>query len=150
MISTLDKNIKSYESLKDTTAEIITLRESLSLTNEIFIRNIKLLPLLLWLKLKNEYYYRKYGEKEDFRTFMEDFIADIYRKTEEKAKELSLDKQKKEELFIKVVSDLAFSKKVKNMLKEDAEEAIQSVKMQEEFSKHKEQLKEIFQKLNTR
>ena len=150
MISTLDRNIKSYENLKDTTAEIITLRESLSLTNEIFIRNIKLLPLLLWLKLRNEYYYRKYGEKEDFRTFIEDFIADIYRKTEEKAKELSLDKQKREELFIKVVSDLAFSKKVKNMLKEDAEEAIQSVKMQKELSKHKEQLKEIFQKLNTR
>lgn len=103
--------------------------------------------LTLWaIKLKNEYYYRKYGNSETFRNVMESTILETYEKSKEKYPELN--KEKAKDLFIKIISTFALTKKVKQMLEEDAKEALGTAKIKEELNKHKDEILEALKQLN--
>ncbi len=93
-------------------------------------------------KLKIEYAYRKYGDNEVFRTMMENILIDTYKKMKEKHKYLDKDN------FIKMVSKLAFTKKVKKMLEEDAKEALKAIEIQENLYKYKNTILEYLARLN--
>lgn len=146
MVSLSKNNPKINKELTEKTIELVELKNSLDRAKKDILLYLKLLPSLWAIKLKNEYYYRKYGNSETFRNVMESTILETYEKSKEKYPELNQEKAK--DLFIKIISTFALTKKVKQMLEEDAKEALGTAKIKEELNKHKDEILEALKQLN--
>jgi hypothetical protein len=88
-----------------------------------------------WLLEKT---YRKYGDNTLFRSAMEGVFSRIYEETKDSCSEGE---------FIDFISSLGLTRKVKELLKEDAEEAVDTYKLKQECEKNKERLEAAFLKL---
>jgi hypothetical protein len=146
MIFSVENNPKVNKELTEKTIELMELKKALSRAQKDILLYIKLLPSLWIIKLKNEYYYRKYGNSESFRSVVETAIMEAYEKIKEK--HLQVDEKGSEELFIHIISNFALTKKVKQMLKEDAQEALETIKVREKLNEHKDEILEALKALN--
>jgi len=81
------------------------------------------------LKKKLEYLYRKYGNSVLFREEISNMLLDIY----EHSKNIMTEEQ-----FLDFISNFALSKNIKEMLMEDAKEAIYTDRFKKEIEKHGE------------
>jgi len=82
--------------------------------------------------------YRKYGNDILFRNAMEGILLQVY----EEIKDSTNEKE-----FIKFIASLGLTRKVKELLKEDAKEAVDTYKLKQECEKNKERLETAFLKL---
>ena len=141
----INEQMRKHEDLKrlfkvsEKYALLIRLQR-LTLNLGILLFVVKVYKWFIRLKLKwlLERIYREYENGILFRNAMEKMLLQVY----EKIKDSTNEKE-----FIEFVGSLGLTRKVKELLKEDAEEAVDTYRLKQECEKNKEKLEAAFLKL---
>jgi hypothetical protein len=127
---------KDFKELKERASEYARLLElqSLSFGFRILLALIKAYKWFMSLKLRYlvERRYRKYKDNIMFRNAMEGLLLQIY----EEVKGSMSEKQ-----FLEFAGSLALSEEIKELIREDAEEALHSYRLREACRANEERLK---------
>ena len=135
----VNEDLKRLSKVSEKYALLIRLqRLTLNLWMLLFV--VKVYKWFIRLKLKwlLEKTYRKYGNDVLFRNAMEGMLLQVYEEIKD-----SINEKK----FIEFIASLGLTRKVKELLKEDAEEAVDTYKLKQECERNKERLEAAFLKL---
>jgi len=128
----VNEDLKRLSKVSEKYALLIRLqRLTLNLWMLLFV--VKVYKWFIRLKLKwlLEKTYRKYGNDVLFRNAMEGMLLQVYEEIKD-----SINEKK----FIEFIASLGLTRKVKELLKEDAEEAVDTYKLKQECERNKERL----------
>jgi len=128
----VNEDLKRLSKVSEKYALLIRLqRLTLNLWMLLFV--VKVYKWFIRLKLKwlLEKAYRKYGNDVLFRNAMEGMLLQVYEEIKDSINEKE---------FIEFIASLGLTRKVKELLKEDAEEAVDTYKLKQECERNKERL----------